>query len=256
MIIESFRKQPWGGFMFSRLSILIVGLVLLSSTANANKAIKNIIDDAPISSEEITTTQSSDSNFILSITTQKRKRRREGHAPCEISFPKEKDGRGQFCNNSYGIMYDGAIVNNNCYYQIDRAYEVMDNLRVCNQSAPYQVGRCTLIRPNQRDNIERFCDNTYSFIYKGHIVNNTCYANIERATSEMESTNACFSRPRYGSCRITMPEQEDANKSYCNNSYGIMFRNHIVNNTCHNNLDFALSKMKSFRFCKRRRRRN
>jgi hypothetical protein len=168
---------------------------------------------------------------------------------CDIGNTYEKDFNGRYCAQGYPIIYDGHIVNNVCHTNIDTAYDVMGALSVCQERAPYQVGRCVLSRPNDKDNAGRYCNLSYGVLYRGYIVNNTCYTDIEQAATTMNQLSACFENDYVGRCELSYPNQRDSNNRYCLNSYGVLYRGLIVNNTCYRDIDAAMSAMRSYRFC-------
>ncbi len=58
------------------------------------------------------------------------------YGDCRISFPNRLDNHNRYCNRSYGILYDGLILDNQCYDTVDKAFSVMEQSEVC---APAQL---------------------------------------------------------------------------------------------------------------------
>ncbi|MCB0356187.1 MAG: hypothetical protein KDD40_04230 [Bdellovibrionales bacterium] len=235
--------------MFTNIIKALVVANLGASLCYADQAITNILGDKGLSqllSTEITSTQLQ--NRDDSRDSRERRHRKRSSA-CEISFPGERDLNQRYCDNSYGVLYDGVIANNTCYYTLDRAIEEMKNLNVCSYEAPYSLGRCELIKKNEKDSSGRYCDNTYGFTYRGYIVNNTCYNSIQRAAEVMEATSVCYKRSRRGNCELAMPNQRDNNQRYCENSYGVLYKGYIANNTCYHDINSAMTVMYDANYC-------
>jgi hypothetical protein len=55
---------------------------------------------------------------------------------CRISYPGERDARGTYCDNAYGVMYQGSIVNNNCYQNLNTVVGLIDSAPYCVSSSP------------------------------------------------------------------------------------------------------------------------
>ncbi|MCB9026557.1 MAG: hypothetical protein H6625_09595 [Bdellovibrionaceae bacterium] len=193
--------------------------------------------------------QSNESKENRMSENRRRDRRRLRENSCYLTFAFERDNNGNYCESGYGVVYDGVILNNSCYYSIETAHNVINNSNVCSLPTPLRAGRCTLLRPNERDDNSRYCDKAYGFIYEGHIVNNMCFYSADRAAIEMQNTSACYYRQHIGSCSLAMPGVRDVNGNYCDNSYGVMYRGHILDNSCYYNLQVAQEKMYNYSFC-------
>ncbi len=167
---------------------------------------------------------------------------------CQLVNPNERDAIGRYCSNGYGIMWNGYILNDACYNNIDHAFNMMNSARVCREPSNY--GACEIIQPSVRDQGQRYCDKAYGVSYYGYIVDNTCFKDAENALNKMNSTNACMSSLQYGRCQIMQHAQRDLNGRYCNNTYGVAYDGVIMNNTCYNSLDNAMNQMMASPACR------
>ncbi|MEQ1664167.1 MAG: hypothetical protein ABL927_02185 [Bdellovibrionales bacterium] len=172
-----------------------------------------------------------------------------GYSSCYVARPEERDMIGRYCQSGYPIIYDGYVVNDTCFDNIQKAFDYMNNLSVCKEPAPYYVGNCVVTNPNVRDQANRYCNGEYGFSYYGYIVDSACDQKIEDLIARMESTSSCYEYAQYGVCQISFPNQKDFRNRYCNNSYGVSYNNQIVNDDCYASLDAAMAAMKSFDFC-------
>lgn len=50
---------------------------------------------------------------------------------CNIFNPGVRDQSGAYCNNTYGIGYNGRIINRNCYYTLSDTIRAMQNSGLC-----------------------------------------------------------------------------------------------------------------------------
>ncbi|MGE3973211.1 MAG: hypothetical protein AB7F59_01650 [Bdellovibrionales bacterium] len=50
---------------------------------------------------------------------------------CEILQPKVRDRNNRWCETSYGVAYQGVIVNNQCYFRLDDAINAMERSAYC-----------------------------------------------------------------------------------------------------------------------------
>jgi hypothetical protein len=167
---------------------------------------------------------------------------------CSVLSPGMRDSIGRYCSTGYAVSWDGYVLNNTCYYDLNAAYNVMRTARVCNESTSY--GACQLVQPSQRDQAQRYCNNAYGVSYYGYIVDNICFQNADSALSKMHSTLACGSYPSMGRCQLMQPGQRDRNGRYCNTAYGVAYDGAIVNNTCYAGLDTAMNLMQTAQYCR------
>lgn len=170
-------------------------------------------------------------------------------AYCYISRPGERDRTGRYCNGTYGVIYDGYIVNNACWNNVNDAANSARSLRVCSYSPPARHGYCELISPNLLDNSRRRCENTHAYTYNGYIVNNSCFQNVDAALQDMQYNQACQRFTRSGQCEVLQPTQRDYSGRYCEQGYGVAYRGQIMNNTCYNRLQEAIATMERSSAC-------
>lgn len=131
----------------------------------------------------------------------------------------------------------------------------MSAVSTATQSADAAVtnGYCTVVSPGVRDQAGRYCSYGYSVFYAGYIVNDSCYSTANAAYDLMLSTRACSYSPNrdFGYCRLSQPLEKDINGRYCDKSYGVTYRNSILNNSCYYDIDNALTVAISSRACVR-----
>lgn len=167
---------------------------------------------------------------------------------CSILPTGQRDSIGRYCSTGYGVLWNGYVLNNTCYYDINAAYTTMRAARVCNEQTSY--GGCQIVQPSQRDQAQRYCNNAYGVSYYGFIVDNTCFQNADSALSRMHTTRACLSYPALGRCQLLQPGQRDRNGRYCNTAYGVAYDGVIVNSTCYSSLDTAMNLMQTAQYCR------
>lgn len=114
---------------------------------------------------------------------------------------------------------------------------------------PPYYGSCFVANPGERDAIGRYCSTGYGIMFNGHILNGTCYYEIDAAFRAMQSARVCNEPIQYGACSITQPGQLDLGDRKCANGYGVLYNGYIVDNTCFFEADGALSKMHSTMAC-------
>jgi hypothetical protein len=170
---------------------------------------------------------------------------------CRLAYPSERGIDGHYCNNSYGVFFQGSILNNTCYHDMDATLRNMQNSPVCtgmNQS----YGYCNMVGPGQRDRAGRYCANAYGFQYDGYIVDNTCYPDPNRAYTAMINEYVCNNPPplAFGRCYVFNPGVRDNQGRYCDNAYGIGYIGQILNNTCYKQLRGVLSAMQNSPICR------
>jgi len=228
----------------------------LQIQANA-QVVNNISGEPPQhNNESKLATESGMEDFFLNLQTNLKQKNlelmrnlRPGNY-CYISSNGQKDSAGRYCDQTYGISYDGYIVNNLCYYRLETAYETMDKMLFCYNPPPLRNGRCKISNPKEKDEINRYCDKAYGVTYRRSIVNNQCYYKIENAIRYMNSSRFCYRRPRTPFCHILNPGRKDRSGRYCDKAYGIAHRGQIVNNTCYFKIENAITNMESYGFCR------
>ena len=182
-----------------------------------------------------------DSTFTESAETAK-------STGCSLLPPGQRDAIGRYCATGYGVLWNGYVLNNTCYFDINAAYNMMRSARVCYE--PTTSGGCQILQPSQRDHAQRYCNNTYGVSYYGFVVDGTCYQSADSALSKMHSTRSCLSYPAQGRCALLQHGQRDRNGRYCDNAYGVAYDGAIVNNTCYYSLDTAMNLMQTAQYCR------
>lgn len=167
---------------------------------------------------------------------------------CSLLSPGVRDNAGRYCASGHGVLWNGYVLDNTCYFNIDAAFNAMRSARVCNESSYY--GACEIVQPMVRDQGQRYCNNAYGVSYYGYIVDNTCFQSADSALSKMHSTQACYQNPSVGRCTIMQHGQRDRNGRYCNNAYGVAYDGVITDNTCYMSLDTAMNVMNQAQYCR------
>ncbi len=167
---------------------------------------------------------------------------------CSLLNPGVRDNAGRYCASGHGVLWNGYVLDNTCYFNIDAAFNAMRSARVCNESTYY--GACEIVQPMVRDQGQRYCNNAYGVSYYGFIVDNTCFQSADSALNKMHSTSACYQNPSVGRCQIMQHGQRDRNGRFCNNAYGVAYDGVIVNDTCYFSLDTAMSTMQNAQYCR------
>jgi len=198
----------------------------------------------------LTTAQDANLATLSFSHIQQPKQQGDNNNYCYIALPGEKDRAHRYCDHSYGVMYNGYIVDNICYSNANAAADKISTTKACQLSPPLFRGHCEVLFPTEKDVINRFCPDSYGVSYFGYIVNNLCYQTIDRALDIMNSLEACYDQPYYGSCRVSQPKEIDADGKYCNNTYGVMYRGRILNQRCYSTIERAMSSMKSSNICR------
>ena len=178
---------------------------------------------------------------------------------CDVMYPGEIDDLGRRCVDStrYAVLYDGKILDGECYRNIDEAYEVVDTSRICQMPAPAEVDNCTIMSPQEQDDLRRRCQNPsfYAVEYDGYIIDSTCFATADEALDKAIRTRACKKEIplTVGSCKMLNPGASDRARFKCvnHNFYNFTFRGRIVGNQCHGRIDQVLRAMKTSRTCRR-----
>jgi hypothetical protein len=168
---------------------------------------------------------------------------------CQLANPGVRDRNGRFCAGTYGVFYNGYIVDNTCYAQAGSAYSVMQNTYACNFAPPVVVGRCSLYFPSERDSTNRYCDLSYGINFQGQILDNTCYKGIDAAIRVMQQSNSCAQVNTQNYCTVLTPNIRDRAGRYCNGSYGVEYDGYIVDNTCYFQADAAFAKANQTAAC-------
>lgn len=168
---------------------------------------------------------------------------------CGISQPGQRDRSGRYCDGTYGVLYDGFIMDNSCYYNIQDAYNKSQSMKTCQIAPPAQAGYCRLVHPNQRDGQGSYCENSHSFTYLGYLAKQVCYNAVDTALDLMFNSYACYQQPVKGACRILVPGQRDNANRYCDKTWGVTYNGYIINNTCFYDAGDATKAMNSYGFC-------
>lgn len=232
------------------MKALFIALIAIASQAQAAE-ITHIVasSKAPQANTTVASVRTSlglDLNADV-LNNGPRRGHRASNFGCQLVNPGVADANGRYCSTGHGVMFNGYILNNTCYNNIDDAFNAMRSARVCNEPSTY--GSCVLAQPKQSDRAERFCSEGYSVMLQGYIVNDTCFNNADDALAKMQSTTACSYSLQLGSCRVLQPKEGDTNGRFCSAGYGIAYRGAIMNDTCYNDVDDAVSNMYASQVC-------
>src|SRR4051812_4280227 len=100
---------------------------------------------------------------------------------CELAQPGVSDNNGSVCFGSYGVLYYGRIVDYSCYYYLADAKYRIETLPICQVPPPATRNDCRILHPGQVDKNGHYCNRSYGVLYRGYIVDNSCYYKLSDA---------------------------------------------------------------------------
>lgn len=160
---------------------------------------------------------------------------------CEIQYPNRTDKNNRYCDNSYGVLFNGFSINSKCYDSADKALEILRGAAVCEYGD--SRGSCSIQYPDRTDSNRRYCNRTFGVLFNGFSMNSKCYSTADEALSVMLSANVCIASPVQKACSIQYPDRTDNNRRYCDRAYGVLFNGFSLNGKCYSTADEALKVM-------------